>query len=103
MAVVRLQVRELLNRRGTERGQPLMLKEVASETGIAPQTLEAMIENRQDQVSLQALGALCSYLDCTPGDMFHYQPDQPDDDVIDVTDVVSGWEQQYGTDEFPRH
>ena len=103
MVVVRLQVRELLNRRGAERGQPLLLKEVASETGIAPQMLESMIENRGDQVSLHALGALCSYLDCTPGDILQYQPDQPDDDVIDVTDVVQGWHQQYGADEFPRH
>jgi putative transcriptional regulator len=103
MAVVRLQVREMLNRYGVERGQPLTLNEVAQETGIAPQMLETMIDNRGDHVSLNALGALCSYLGCTPGDMLHYQPDQPDDDVIDVTDVVSGWEQQYGADEFPRH
>jgi len=93
----------MLNRYGAERGQPLMLKEVAQETGIAAQTLEAMIENRGDQVSLNALGALCSYLNCTPGDILHYQPDQLDDDVIDVTDVVQGWHQQYGADEFPRH
>ena len=103
MAVVRLQVREMLNRYGAERGQPLTMNEVAEETGIAPKTLEAMIDNRSDQVSLHALGALCTFLNCTPGDLLHYQPDQPDDDVIDVTEVVSGWEQQYGADEFPRH
>ncbi len=103
MAVVRLQVREMLNRYGAERGQPLTMNEVAEETGIAPKTLEAMIDNRSDQVSLHALGALCTFLNCTPGDLLHYQPDQPDDDVIDVTDVVQGWHQQYGADEFPRH
>lgn len=103
MAVVRLQVREMLNQHGTNQGQQLTLNQVASDTGIAPQMLETMIENRTDHVSLHALGALCSYLNCSPGDLLQYQPDQPDDDVIDVSDVVQGWHQQYGADEFPRH
>jgi hypothetical protein len=60
--------------------------------------LEAMIDNHTGQVSLHALGALCTYLECTPGDLLHYQPD----DIIDVTDVVREWPQQYGADEFPR-
>ena len=102
MAVVRLQVREQLNRRAAERGQPLTLNEVAEATGIEPRTLEAMIDDRSDQVSLRALAALCAYLDCDPGALLQYHPDQPEDDVIDVNEVVRGWEQQYGADEHPR-
>jgi putative transcriptional regulator len=102
MAVVRLQVRELLNQRGSERGQPLSMHEVSEATGIAPSTLETMIDNRAEHVPLNALAALCSYLDCSPGDLLHYLPDQPEDDVVDVNDIVRGWEQQYGADEFPR-
>ncbi len=102
MAVVRLQLRELLNRRAAERGQPLTLEEVSNETDIAISTLDSMIEDRSDQVSLKALAALCDYLNCTPNDLLHYSPDQLEDDVIDVNEIVRGWEQHYGADEFPR-
>jgi DNA-binding Xre family transcriptional regulator len=102
MALVRLQLRELLNQRGMDQGKPITLTEVSQATGIATNVLEKMIDNEGDQVSLKALAALCEYLECTPGDLFHYQPDPLEEDVIDVTAVVQSWHQQYGADEFPR-
>lgn len=102
MAVVRLQLREQLNQRGMDRGQPIAMNEVTQATGIDAHTLEKMIDNGSDQVSLKALASLCDFLECTPGDLMQYQPDPLEDDVIDVTEVVQSWHQQYGADEHPR-
>lgn len=102
MAVVRLQLREWLNQRAVQQGNPITVDDVAQATGISPNTIEMMIDNASDQISLRTLASLCDYLECTPGDLLHYSPDQPEDDVIDVNEIVRGWEEHYGADEHPR-
>jgi DNA-binding Xre family transcriptional regulator len=102
MATIKLRLRELLTQRENQLDRRIRLSEVAQDTGISVNVLTALINNKTDKVSLQALATLCTYLHCTPGDLLRYSASSDEaEDLVDARDIVNSWEQQYGADEHP--
>jgi putative transcriptional regulator len=53
------------------------LKDVADATGIALNNLSILKTNKARAVRFSTLDALCKALNCQPGDVLQYVPDQP--------------------------
>jgi putative transcriptional regulator len=104
MGTIRLRLREVVAQREARDNRRMPPDEIARETGIDADTIAAMIENRADSVSLDALAKLCDLLSCAPADLLDYsRGESASEDMVDVRDIVDSWEQQYGADEHPRH
>lgn len=67
--VIRYRLDELLRLRR------LTAKEVAKLTGIAESTLSEIRRNRAKRIDTQTIDRLCKALQCTPGDLIVYIPD----------------------------
>lgn len=102
MATVTLLLRELLSERENRETRRIRLAEIAQATGISTNTLQAMINNETDRVSLSSLGRLCDYFHVTPAELLRLRPNDADEDTMDARDIVEQWERQYGDDENPR-
>lgn len=102
MATVTLLLRELLSERENRENRRIRLAEISQSTGISTTTLQAMINNETDRVSLSSLGRLCDYFHVTPAELLRLRPDADADDAIDARDIVEQWDRQYGADEHPR-
>lgn len=51
-------------------------KELVEKTGIRQPTLSAMNNNSSKHIPLDVLSKLCEVLDCQPGDLLEYVPDE---------------------------
>ena len=51
-------------------------KELATVTGIRPNTIGELYHELVDKVSLEQLDKICEALDCQPGDLLEYVPDE---------------------------
>lgn len=56
--------------------------QLAAAIGITPVNLSRIKTGKISAVRFSTLNALCRELDCTPGDIFSYEPD---DDSLDTT------------------
>lgn len=54
------------------------LTELASEVDITMANLSILKNNKAKAVRFTTLEAICKALDCQPGDLLEYVPDQPD-------------------------
>ena len=52
------------------------LKELAERVGISPTNLSLLKTGKVNGVRYRTLDAICRELDCQPGDIFEYQPDE---------------------------
>ena len=52
--------------------------ELAERVGITPANLSILKNNKAKAVSFTTLEALCRALDCQPGDLMEYRPDESD-------------------------
>ncbi len=50
----------------------LKIGQVAKDTGLSRTTLTNLYYRRTAQISLSTLERLCTYLECTPNDIFRY-------------------------------
>lgn len=50
-------------------------KELADLTGISQNTIGKIIRNENKRIDYDSLDALCSALDCQPGDLLEYVPE----------------------------
>jgi putative transcriptional regulator len=50
-------------------------KDLAAAIGITEQNLSLLKQGKVKGVRLETLEAICRYLDCQPGDLLSYQPD----------------------------
>jgi putative transcriptional regulator len=77
---VRSRLKVLLWERNLARvkaGQPaLTIRQIAEDTGLATSTLTGLTANRAKRVDYDTLNILCKYLDCKPGDILEYVPDE---------------------------
>jgi putative transcriptional regulator len=74
--MIRNRLLVLMAQKGTRR-----LKDVSEATGISPNALGRMADQRTTRFDAPVLGALCAYFGCQPGDLLEYVPDaQPDED-----------------------
>ena len=102
MSTVTLLLRELLSERENREKRRIRLAEIGQATGLSTSTLQAMINNDTDRVSLSALGRLCDYFHVTPAELLRLQADAADEDTMDARDIVEQWDRQYGDDEHPK-
>ena len=56
----------------------MKLKDLAEATGLAVNNLSILKTNKARAIRFSTLTALCKALDCTPGDLIEYLPDEPD-------------------------
>ena len=52
-------------------------KELAEAVGITQQNLSVLKTGRAKAIRFTTLEAICNYLDCQPGDILEYVPDDP--------------------------
>ncbi len=53
----------------------MKLKELAESTGLAVNNLSVLKTNKARAIRFSTLNNLCEALDCTPGDLLEYVPD----------------------------
>ena len=54
------------------------IKDVAEMTGVMPNTVSSIWNNRSRGIDFSTLDALCQALNCTPGDILEYLPNKPE-------------------------
>ena len=54
--------------------------ELAERVGITPANLSILKNNKAKAIRFSTLEALCKALDCQPGDIIEYRPDQPSEE-----------------------
>jgi putative transcriptional regulator len=62
---------------------------LARAIGITDANLSLLKSGKVKGVKLETLEAICDFLDCQPGDILEYQPEQPPD-VVDKTVKSAG-------------
>ena len=55
----------------------MKLVDLAEKTGIALNNLSILKTNKARAIRFSTLEAICKALDCTPGDLIEYLPDNP--------------------------
>ncbi len=54
----------------------MKLKDLAEATGLAVNNLSILKTNKARAIRFSTLESICKALDCTPGDLFEYIPDE---------------------------
>ena len=54
----------------------MKLKDLAESTGLAVNNLSVLKTNKARAIRFSTLNSLCKALNCTPGDLIEYIPDQ---------------------------
>lgn len=52
--------------------EPLTVKQLAEEAGLAESTITGLTAHRAKMVSFDTINALCAYFSVQPGDLFEY-------------------------------
>ena len=55
----------------------MKLKELAEATGLAVNNLSVLKTNKARAIRFSTLEAICKAMNCTPGDLLEYIPDEP--------------------------
>lgn len=58
-------------------------RSLAAQVGISEQNLSLLKSGKVRGVRFATLEAICAALECQPGDIFEYVPDQPDSKLSD--------------------
>ena len=103
MGEITLRVNDLFKGRELREERRLALADVARDSGIGLETLAELLAARADSITLPVLAKLCTYFDCTPDAVLHYDadPETLDEDELESRDIVARWEHVYGADEHP--
>ena len=56
----------------------IKLNDLAEAIGITPQNLSILKTGKAKAIRFSTLEAICNHLDCQPGDLLEFQPDQQD-------------------------
>lgn len=56
--------------------QRMKLKDLAEATGLAVNNLSILKTNKARAIRFSTLNSLCKVLNCTPGDLLEYLPDE---------------------------
>lgn len=59
----------------------MMVGDFAEAIGITPANVAVLKNGRAKAIRFSTLDAICRVLDCQPGDILVYEPDQPDSDT----------------------
>lgn len=61
----------------------MSLNELSSRVNITPANLSILKTGKAKAIRFSTLDAICKALDCQPGDVLEYRPDEPDTQEID--------------------
>jgi putative transcriptional regulator len=75
--VVKFKLHILMAEKGP--GRPYKISEIARLTGLQPNTVSGIYNNRARRIDLDTIDTLCAVLNCQPGDLFDYLPGSPAD------------------------
>ena len=67
--MINIRIAEIMGKRKLTR------KAVADVTGIRPNTIGQLWKGEAKRIEIDQLGSLCQALDCQPGDLLEYIPD----------------------------
>lgn len=56
----------------------MKLNDLAERVDITPQNLSVLKTGKAKAIRFSTLEAICKHLDCQPGDILEYQPDESD-------------------------
>lgn len=68
--MVKIKISDLLGR------YKMTQKELAQKTGIRPATISALYHEETKRIEIEHIDKLCSALNCQPGDLLEYIPNQ---------------------------
>jgi putative transcriptional regulator len=78
--MVRSRVKVLLAERNLERARngekPVSVRGLADQTGLTHSALVKLVNNKSTMISFSTLNSLCQALNCQPGDLLVYTPDE---------------------------
>jgi len=57
----------------------MKLNDLAAAVGITPQNLSVLKTGKAKAIRFSTLEAICRHLDCQPGDLLEYRPDEESD------------------------
>ncbi len=72
--MIRIKLIQLLDEKGFKERRRITLSEVAEKTGISRATLTRIANVPGNVTNTDTLDALCEYLECQPGDLLVYIP-----------------------------
>ena len=72
--MIRLRLREVMQRRQRTTGQRVTYESLAKKTGLSRATIEAIGSRATYNPSLSTLDRLCDALGCSPADLIQYSP-----------------------------
>jgi len=75
--MVRCTLGHILAQRKIDRTRPYTQVELAKVTGLSPNTISGLVNDKTGRFDKPVLDALCRVLDVTPGDLLVYIPDEP--------------------------
>lgn len=70
--MVKFRLHVLMAEKGPDR--PYKISEIARLTGLQPNTVSGIYNNRARRIDLDTIDALCGALGCRPGDLFDRLP-----------------------------
>ena len=71
--MLKFQLHILMAEKGPDR--PYRISEIAGMTGLQANTVSAIFNNRAKRIDLATIETLCQALDCTPGELFKFNPE----------------------------
>ena len=70
---MRSRLRVLVAEKETREGRTISLREVVREAGVPISTVMGLANNTLREIPVDALGAICRYLDCEVGDLLRME------------------------------
>ncbi|MBH8574924.1 helix-turn-helix transcriptional regulator [Nostocaceae cyanobacterium CENA369] len=78
----------LVKLKKTREAKGLSQNELARKTGYSLQNIQKIEQGRAASITFDALGRFCEVLECQPGDILEWQPDNVDDKTHNSSDEI---------------
>jgi putative transcriptional regulator len=76
LAQVTNRLRILVAEKETREGRTITYRDIHEATGIAESTLASYMKNEVGRFDAKTIALLCDFLDCTPGELLDYSPEE---------------------------
>ncbi len=74
--MIRIKLRQVLDDRSFEQKRKITVKELAEGSGLSGATLARVLNQPGYNARLEVIDALCGFLQCQPGDLLEYVPEE---------------------------
>lgn len=74
--MIEIKFRVLLAKKETRDRQSYSYREIEDLAGVSKNTIGSWANNKAQRLDLDALNAFCKFLDCTPGELLIYIPEE---------------------------